>query len=438
VYDWSVSPILGWIADVNNPHLGTIPGPYISDQDYSEISDLPNGRGMKPVHHIRRKFHYVNEPFFSAWNWAADTTHPTTQRFDRNNSYSAQDNFGWIPLQDHSNIATLYSKSDDALKREALHSFYSVNETDNLTNIIDAEQTVPHGLVGILQSMRQSGLVKGVTGSSLKPSISLYESLLGFVKKLKLLHLSNGFLYYSFGVAPLIADMRKMAIASRSIENALDKYNANAGRLQSAHARCLGSMSHTSLPSYIGPKELSWSSTYWYADLNQLIQPVKTATVIGIKSHKYNTKLFNSVQYLQDKFLSAGPASAIWEKIPYSFVLDWFVDMSTIIDKLDNAASGGVKQVRGCSFSEKWACLSSTIFQNPGRNHEYHNLWGETYGWAELSYYHREAWTPEQLSLSASGRFGKKQVALSAALLHQIVASLKLRETGLKGLIKRG
>jgi hypothetical protein len=147
-------------------------------------------------------------------------------------------------------------------------------------------------------------------------------------------------------------------------------------------------------------------------------------TVSGFDKTHYETSGFRNLDYLARRFFSAGPASALWEAIPYSFVLDWFVNSANVIDNLDNALTGSIRGVTDSCVSEKWNVVVTVKIYDPNPFYEINTYHDADYGISEIDSYHRRP-----LSLSSwvgkSDRFGKKQASLLAALLHQQVANLR-------------
>jgi hypothetical protein len=122
------------------------------------------------------------------------------------------------------------------------------------------------------------------------------------------------------------------------------------------------------------------------------------------------------------RFGSSGPFTLGWELIPFSFVLDWFVDLRSITDRLDNLVTGNSKSIIDVSFSEKFDVVGSYLVRRtmsgyaPGQP-------DSVLAFTRMKYYRRIPVTSWP-TVGLSGRFGKKQLALSGALLHQKVANL--------------
>jgi len=313
------------------------------------------------------------------------------------------------------NIQIQWDKTDEALFRDARDRFYNANDVDSLLNAVEA----PDFVTG-LKSLHDN--VNAPLYSGTKAKLALRSR-----KAVKFI--SGGFLYYSFGIAPLISDIKKMASATKTYSRRLQKAMDNAGKEESLHVRCGGKFTgfltnEHGLPLPTGYGVPGDGISHWHSSIQTTTKPVKIVTVRGVRSHKYTSPLFQRMDYLATRFGSIGPASFAWEKIPYSFVVDWFVDMSDVFNKLDNFLTGSRKNIVDVTVSEKWGCAAGAVKHPLGGTST--SFDGTQTAVNELDYYHRKPLDPD-FSIGFAGRFGKRQVALSAALLGQKAASLKLK-----------
>jgi hypothetical protein len=153
----------------------------------------------------------------------------------------------------------------------------------------------------------------------------------------------------------------------------------------------------------------------------------KTIALRGVNTVAYNTPIMGQLNYLMSRFGSAGPASYLWERIPFSFMLDWFVDLKSICNGLDNLLTGNVKNITGCLATTKGSLAA--IMTDTYGGHVPRGFQGTQVASTFIDLYRREVPAYHGFSISTSGRAGKKQLALSAALLYQQVAS-RLKLTG--------
>jgi hypothetical protein len=146
------------------------------------------------------------------------------------------------------------------------------------------------------------------------------------------------------------------------------------------------------------------------------------AGVHGTQSTEYKTGGLQEIDYLLSRFVATGPVSLAWEKVKFSFVVDWFVGLSGVIDKMDNALTGGSKKLKYAWVSEGHHTLVAAIKQTFEET-TYPVLDNQQIALYDIRKYHRSPavvdYTP-----TLSGRFGKKQASLSVALIHQMAANL--------------
>jgi hypothetical protein len=153
--------------------------------------------------------------------------------------------------------------------------------------------------------------------------------------------------------------------------------------------------------------------------------PRLTCTVRGVRETKYLSDFFQKLDYLASRFAGVGPASFLWERIPFSFVVDWFVDLSGALNYLDNALTGNTKQVKEACISTKWVAdvpVSKLRYSSGSIS----SIDGSQIAQCSLSYYHRKLVDPH-VSVGLNVRFGKSQAGITAALVAQMAANLKLK-----------
>jgi hypothetical protein len=324
----------------------------------------------------------------------------------------------WDPYGDlrPENITYVWPKTEAALVRETLKAFADNNEVDTLLNAVESPELVTsiRPLYNKLNGVQV--LDKQLDRRDIRKLFQNSKRLIGV--------LSGGFLYYSFGIAPLLSDMRKIARATEKFKSQMERAISKAGTVTSVHRQMQGEFGPIGLVPYapigygVGPLD-----GYWHTNINSLVKPLMTCTVRGIRTKKFGTPIFNRLSYLIDRFGGTGPASFAYERISFSFVLDWFVDMSGILNRLDNLLTGGAQNVRDVCVSTKYRALCPIIHHNP--NASVISIYdGQQTALVELSGYHRKSVQSTSLG-GLSGRFGKKQGLLTAALISQMAANLK-------------
>jgi hypothetical protein len=414
----------------------------IAGSSSSVITDeLIAAHRIKEVHHSKSNIRYLPGGGF------ADEVHRISDNYGEyrhefiSGEYALQNYlcgaYNWWRLLQPSDITVNWFATDDALLSSALHKFMDGNEVDNLTNIRESGQTVD--MVRSMGETWKSSLLWMPSRRLLKrgrlvPDWSRAAKFYG--RKVRDLvkstpgALANGWLAYSFGIAPLVSDLKKMAVGFSSLQSQLVR-NRHKGQRRIVHSTCGGDISVAINDAVYGAPYGIGDSTTRHLTLSiENMSALKVATVHGKDTTSYNTDLFKDLDYMMKRFLSAGPASALWEAIPYSFVLDWFVNTSAVIDKVDNSLTGGVRRVVDGCVSTKLVVEGVSKVLLPQYNTNYvrtQTMDGREFGRSEISEYHRLPALPS-FWIGKSGRFGKRQGSLLGALLHQKVASLKLHK----------
>lgn len=325
-------------------------------------------------------------------------------------------------------VVPAYERTQEKLVADTVHDFYSNNETDNLLNAIESPQLLSNlrqlqATLGnkqtekaIIDSLRvKAGKLGSSSSKVARAQENLRKRILG--KKFGSRY-SGLFLAYSFGIAPLVSDMRKVKDSLHTIRREMSKAKLSEGKLVSIHRYNNGAISyHDNTGAVLGSQYINSGWALW-----TLYQKFcrRICTVRGYRSRKFNSKKFSELDYLLSRFGATGPTALAWELIPFSFVVDWFVDLRNITDRLDNLLTGSSKRIIDVCVSEKILYTSKASFKHSAN---YGGTDGEALCDDERSYYHRIPITDYNI-VGRSGRFGKKQVALLGALLHQMMANL--------------
>jgi len=331
--------------------------------------------------------------------------------------------FGELEFVSHRHISKAYPKTEGQLVRETMDKFYSVSEVDNLLNVVESPELVTgiqslyNQIVGVKRLGKFRGRnARGLLRDALQKNVSI---------------LSGGYLYYKFGVRPLVSDMRKISKNLDKYRKALRAFQKHSGTPVVVHGSVDGSFGPISadgngnLPAYYGVSPDT--NKYWTCGVVSLKNPRTVCTIRGIREIRYSLQSFRTLDYLISRFGVTGPASFLWERIPFSFVVDWFVDLSGVLNSLDNALTGSAKRITdaGMSYSWKVLCPISKLRYAPNVVDDHD---GSQIAQVELSSFIRKAIVPS-VSVGLSGRFGKNQLGISAALIGQMAANLvKMRK----------
>jgi hypothetical protein len=317
-------------------------------------------------------------------------------------------------------VSVVYPKTVEQLRQELITSFNDDNEVDSLLNLLEADQ-----LVSGVQSL------SGFIHRFLDPRVGLNakRARKGKASNLNPLDASNLLLGWSFGFAPLISDLQRIAKAIPSIRGKLRALAKQAQAPKTVTRSCVGTFefSHAAGVNGYGPEAPDYPVGWWHERLTPVSAPIRVVGVKGRRTLQYVTEEFQVLDYLLSRFVATSPARLAWEKVPFSFVLDWFVDLTGLITAIDNCVVGQGKYEILRSWESESYELFVSVVKHPHAQFAAHTSFdGQDIAQHNISYYRRSPMKPD-LVIVPSSRFGKKQAALSVALLHQQVASLTRR-----------
>lgn len=363
-------------------HLGYSDTRY-SYVDYEEMTDDPSkNRQSKSLIH-RRFYHTCGTPDLIRFTYSGNTYVQTGP-----NVYDT-----WNPPAFYLTVpGTRYGLTEQEQINNTMDRFLNTNDVDNLLNVVEAPQ-LPASILGLLDTSRS-------------PSA-----------RVSLGKVANGFLAYSFGLAPLLADMKKTAKILKDYNKDLKRALSSAGKIVTVRTRLSGQFDDFA-------SGVRFGSTYQTIHQSTLSKPLRIVSISGKNTVRFNSAILGSLNYSMSRLGSGGPASFVWEKIPYSFMVDWFVDLRGILNNLDNLLTGSSKKVTDACVSEKFSvkhafkhtnAYSSSQSIIPAAGEETHS--------STLVSYTRKPLDPRSSTVVSKGRFGKKQFALMGALLYQNIAN---------------
>jgi hypothetical protein len=247
--------------------------------------------------------------------------------------------------------------------------------------------------------------------------------------------LAGEHLAFSFGYLPLVSDLKKTSLGLRRLPADLKRINSHP-RVITGTDVCQGeiSLSFAGITGYASTAPAEPDASWWHPVYNTQAAPVRIVGVRGRNSRTFDGEGFRALDLLMSRYGGSGPVDLAWELVPFSFVLDWFVDLRPLIDSLDNALMGNNKSVDYIWQSEKWALDIQYVkhrqlaVSHAGNVTKHDWSWDNNIvGYTRLREYRRSLLLDVTPTVTASGRFGKKQGALGASLFYQNVANLRRR-----------
>jgi hypothetical protein len=183
---------------------------------------------------------------------------------------------------------------------------------------------------------------------AMKPSLDSGFSLTNFLAELReiktlfklvskrntiLQNIAGLHLNWSFGWKPTIADLRTLWGKLQNFDSAFQKYYSEQGRLLKRHYREIQPIEESSVRNNENP---TLDARIVYVDRKVTTQ--LTATML----YSYRLPTINS-QYakylaLMDYYGLKLNASVIWNALPFSFVVDWFLGIGDFFDQFSEDA----------------------------------------------------------------------------------------------------
>jgi hypothetical protein len=390
----------------------------------SEMTDDPTGgKGHRTKPCIHRKTIRTELPL-NTYTWYPRSNPAGGSTYHGNRVYwNAIEGWGSNPLDGNTfrleSLNYVYPKSRGQFVADCWAKFYNENEVNNVLNIVESSDLNPHmgEVLKKIQNLDPTDFrsLKDRKGNT---SFSRASARGGRIVRGLADVVSNLYLYKSFAVAPLVSDMKKLARSVTSIQEDMAKSNDRAGKVEVLRFKMKGQV--------LTPTTGNWDRTsatrgYRWLTLSGDRQCVQHVTIKGIRKVAYSGSTFKKLDYLMRKFGAAGPASYAWERIPFSFVSDWFVDLRSITNGLDNILTGGSKVVVDASWSEILEATISCVHADEHTPYVVSNVVDQ-----EVSSKYERSFTRLPLEPGFSPRieshFGKEQSKISIALATQLVA----------------
>lgn len=240
-----------------------------------------------------------------------------------------------------------------------------------------------------------------------KTMFKLFTPHKGFVKSATK-NTAGGYLNYQFGWKLFIKDCQEIYEKCTNFEKTLNDYKSQQGKLLVRHF------------AYIPDRE------FLKGELNEGWVKSWKVCDVGVEFHATMTYRYTvpNLDRAYSKLRAVGDIlgikltqSVIWEAIPFSFVIDWFVNVGDYLQQLETDYLESVVEIVDFCYSTKktysykqWVCGQPAY--NPDVKHDL-ATW-------QVTQYERVRTIPrddELFGLRKSDRYGTKQILLSSALL---------------------
>jgi hypothetical protein len=225
---------------------------------------------------------------------------------------------------------------------------------------------------------------------------------------------SSAYLAWKFGIKPVISDIVAIQKALPKLQGDLDRHAKGETQRFSSVAKCPASFAGT----FTTPAWYSISAT------GEVIRDPVVRYVLRVKPKvsPYLSDFLKKADGLASRF-STTPANLAWELVPWSFVLDWFVDVRGALRAIDGML--GWEPYHIVSFSKSLTYgLKSVVHYHVVNTCDGSIPYSTEAGTVEFSHYERNPVSREPTWPTWKPRFGKNQYGVTAALISQKIANI--------------
>lgn len=205
--------------------------------------------------------------------------------------------------------------------------------------------------VNLIVNVAEAAQLKTIVPQIIKVGKKLIKSGKGWMS---LADMANMHLLYSFGVAPLVKDVRSAFNLNRQIVNRRDMLRKRNLKPTKLLARGFSSLDeHWTEPDIV-------SSGDWTASVKASGTATVKTCVSAICTAFYNVDNPSTNWKLVSQALGlTSPLSTTWELIPFSFVLDWFIPVGDALKECERRGLNLVDEaaVTRSYFLHDW-CIS--------------------------------------------------------------------------------
>jgi hypothetical protein len=282
------------------------------------------------------------------------------------------------------------------------------NELEVINNLYKrARKELVQGLVNLIEARQFPQALRslGELLPNRKQNYLRFFKALGSFRGSK--RLSSAYLAYQFGIAPVLSDIVK-------VNGFLDSFKQQLARFEKGSRNVVSQVFPGSLQLEIPMTGGSgWEMTHQI----RLIRPPSTRYTLVYRYKRAYGAFETKIQFILQRLGFLSVANAAWELIPWSFVVDWFFDTSSILMQIDDLLGLDPIETISCVKSNKWLAEVDTFKTVYG-------LASSNIGWtgkgavSSCSYYSRSP-LGRSTYVGPSNRFGKKQLLLSIALARQ-------------------
>jgi hypothetical protein len=354
--------------------------------------------------------------------WTLPSAYPSTRYYPWNSpagyysvpnagpSWASDIIFGWCSGYDTYSLSTIGS-----LPARWSVASGSINESSLQNDVIDKAK-----------GLQADVMLDLVEGNQVWPSIrslatclpemgANWKNLRKFIKTA-----SGGFLAWKFGVSPILSDIQAITRYMPKIAKDLKRHSESGPHSYSRSARLIASYDSSDrvVESQAGiPVSVVQSQGI------PIKEPEIRYVLVVEPTTRYHTDFFKKLDLAMSRFATS-PASLAWEKIPFSFVVDWFVDLRGSLNALDKAIGFQPFEIKSFTRSFSYHLETDMFAISRAQCTGGPTFLNQRCGNLEFKHYERSLVPGSTQKLTWKPRFGKNQAGISAALISQQLSKL--------------
>jgi len=230
------------------------------------------------------------------------------------------------------------------------------------------------------------------------------SSLRTCVTKAARLHLAA-----QFGILPLVRDISASIAYMKRLKHDVSRLQREAPKTIST---IVGGYFQWNLPA--DSNDPSWGTRSFQG--RETLLPTRRYVLTFKPKVVAKSDFFANLDNLCSRFGSGGPAEFAWERIPFSFVVDWFLDTSSLWQSIDELLQAYPITTINLSRSEKYS-WALDFLRDVRRSDTYTSVQSYRAGIASYQKYARIGLTRDPLHVVLRDRIGKKEMVIATSLL---------------------
>jgi len=291
------------------------------------------------------------------------------------------------------------------------------------------EEAVKSRLLDAANQLKADVLLNIVEANQIVPSVrSLVTSLPKMARQWRSIRrvirtASGGYLAWKFGVSPILSDVMSIHRYLPKLKGSLKRHlDEKASRFSTSAALNFAISPSPYKDGYSMVNGYYIYTADWYG---QIIEPGRIKYVLVVKpSSAGHSRAAKLLDFAIGRFASS-PASLAWELVPFSFVVDWLIDVSGALRAVDKLV--GFKPYEVVSFTRSRSYHLGSI----ATHGHYSPCNGSALNWfqasAEFKHYERSLVSKQAILPAWRPHFGKNQAAISAALIAQALTGIRAK-----------